>query len=104
MILFIIICIVIVLALIPLMVAGIFRANQKKLEQIKNIELILSAGEVERQGLRINGYPAIGYELRALDEAYYLRDQIEATKDTRRTALANTYIRKIERIVNERTA
>ena len=97
MILFIIICIVIVLALIPLMVAGIFKANQDKLDRIENI--LRSIGNYDES---LNIYHGKKYQ--ALDEAYYLRDQIEATKDTRRTALANTYIRKIERIVNERTA
>ena len=91
--LFIIICIVIVLALIPLMVAGIFRANQKKLEQIKWLLKELETSDRYK-----------GIELEALDTSYYIRDQIEATKDTKRTAFANTYIRKIERIVNERTA
>ncbi len=88
---FILICLAIAFISLPLLVAGTLVANKKRLEKIKDI-----LAEIER-GL------CSGHELKALDEAYYLRDQIETTKDIHRLSIANVYIRKIEGIVKERT-
>jgi hypothetical protein len=90
MVIFFIILLVIILALIPLMVAGVFKANKNKLKELEDI-----IDTLEKRGEKYFRTD------KAVFDAWTLASEIKATKDIRRSAFADVYVRKIESLVTE---